>query len=157
MIFIKFPDVKGPSTVNGFVDQLMVDSMQFGVSLGVTSNGPAAGRTTSIPQFSEISFSRTGDTATPQLLQLCASGTSKPTVVITITREDNGDHLTNTEITLTNVFVSGISFSSSGGSPYESLSLNYDSIKVDYTSQKVGGGQEGKTPFGWDLRQNKAK
>lgn len=157
MIFVKYPDVKGDCNVDGYVDQLMVDSFQFGVGLGVGRNGPSAERTTSVPQFSEISFSRSGDAATPQLMQLCASATPKSEVIITITREDNGKHLPMTEIKLSDVFISSISCSSGGDVPHESLSLNFDTIVIDYTSQKSAGGQEGKTTFGWDLGKNTKK
>lgn len=155
MLFINIPDVQGPSEVTGFEKQLIVDSMQFGMGIGVTSTGPAADRTTSIPSFSELSFTRTSDTATPQLMQLCAGAKPKDKVIITITREDSDAHLALVEITLTNVYVTNLSLSSGGDMPHESFSLNYDTIKVDYTSQKKAGGKQGKTPFGWDIKVNK--
>jgi type VI secretion system secreted protein Hcp len=59
-------------------------------------------------------------------------------------------------VTLTDVILNGLSVSSGGDLPQESVSLNYAAIKVEYTKQKEEGGQEGIAPFGWDLSKNVA-
>ncbi len=158
-IFIKFPDgtVKGQTQVEGFKDTLEVFSFQFGVGLPVTSGTSNQTRSTGHASFSEITVSRVSDSATPQLLQHLASATTLAgETVITFTREDNNKTLNLIVMKLTDVILSGVSLSSGGDEPQESISLNYAKITLEYTKQKEEGGMEGVAPFGWDISLNKA-
>ena len=74
---------------------------------------------------------------------------------ITFTREDKGVTLNLIVIKLTDVILSGVSLSSGGDEPQESISLNYAKITLEYTKQKEEGGKEGVAPFGWDISLNK--
>ena len=55
-----------------------------------------------------------------------------------------------------NVLISGMSLSSGGDMPSESISLNYTKFQVTYISQSANADLAGKDKFGWDLVLNKA-
>lgn len=156
-IYIKLPDVKGQTQVTGHVNELEVDSFQFGVGVGVTTASTNQERATGKASFSEVTVTRVSDSATPQLLQKLAAGqVFKGDTVISFVREDGNALLKLIVVTLTDVILSSVSLSSGGDLPSESISLNYAKIKVDYTKQKEEGGQEGVAPFGWDISKNEA-
>lgn len=158
-IFIKFPDgtIKGQTQVKGFEDTLEVNSFQFGVGIAVTSASTNQTRTGGHASFSEVSVTRTSDSATPQMLQHLAEGaTLAGDTIITFTREDKGATLSLIVIKLTDVVLSGLSISSGGDEPMENFSLNYAKITLEYTKQKEEGGKEGVAPFGWDISLNEA-
>jgi type VI secretion system secreted protein Hcp len=156
-IYIKLPDIKGQTQVDGHKEELEVESFQFGAGIAVTNTTTNQERTSGKPSFSEVTVTRTSDSATPQLLQKLAQGdVFTGDTIISFVREDKGTLLKLIVITLTDVILSGVSLSSGGDVPTESISLNYAKIKVDYTKQKEEGGQEGVAPFGWDISLNKA-
>ncbi|RQO39646.1 type VI secretion system tube protein Hcp [Variovorax sp. KBW07] len=154
-IYLKLNGVKGQTQVKGHEDSLEVLSFQFGGGISVTTGTSNQTRTTDTPHFSEITLSRISDSATPQLLQkLAQAEVFEGKSVITFTREDKGVLLDLIVVTLTDVILSGLSLSSGGEPPSESLSLNYAKIELDYTKQKEAGGQEGIAPFMWNLSTN---
>lgn len=155
-IYLKIPGVKGQTQVDGHKDELEVNSFQFGAGIAVTNTTTNQDRTSGVPSFSEITVSRTSDSATPQLLQKLSQGeVLAGDSIITFVREDKGVLLKLITVTMTDVVVSGVSLSSGGEPPMESISLNFAKIKVEYTKQKEEGGQEGIAPFGWDISLNK--
>ncbi|RSZ36018.1 MULTISPECIES: type VI secretion system tube protein Hcp [unclassified Variovorax] len=154
-IYLKIPGVTGQTQIEGHKDELEVQSFQFGAGLAVTAGTSNQERTAGKPSFSEITVTRTSDSATPQLLQKLASGTVLAgDTIITFPREDKDGLLPLLVITLTDVIISNLSVSSGGDLPSESFSLNYAVIKAKYTKQKEEGGQEGVAPFGWDISKN---
>ena len=156
-IYLKMPGVTGQTQIEGHKDEMEVQSFQFGAGLAVTSGTSNQERTAGKPSFSEITVTRTSDSATPQLLQKLAGGeVFAGDTIITFPREDKSGLLPLMVVTLTDVILSGLSVSSGGDLPQESVSLNYAAIKVEYTKQKEEGGQEGVAPFGWDLSKNTA-
>ena len=158
-IYVKFPDgtIKGQTQVDLFKDCLEVNSFQFGAGLSVTSATTNQTRSTGHAHCSEVTLSRVSDSATPQLLQhLAEAQTLAGDTTITFTREDKGVTLNLIVIKLTDVILSGVSLSSGGDEPQESISLNYAKITLEYTKQKEEGGKEGVAPFGWDISLNKA-
>ena len=157
-IYVQIPGIKGQTQVTGFKDCLEVDSFQFGVGLGVTSGTTNSERTTGLPSFSEVTLTRTSDSATPQLLQKLAGAEAvSGKTVITFVRQANTELLNLLVITLTDVIFSGVSLSSGGELPVESISLNYSGIEINYTKQGEGGGNEGNSPFIWNISANEAK
>lgn len=157
-IYLKLPGIQGQSQIEGHKESLEVMSFQFGASLSVFTNTTNQTRTKDKPVFSEITVLRMSDSATPQLLQKLAQGNVLAgDSVITFTREDDGKLLPLIVVTLTDVILSGVSLSSGGEPPSESVTLNYAKIKVEYTKQKEEGGQDGIAPFMWNISTNAAK
>ncbi|CAA2103484.1 Hcp family type VI secretion system effector [Variovorax paradoxus] len=154
-IYLKLPGVTGQTQIEGHKDELEVQSFQFGAGLAVTAGTSNQERTSGKPSFSEITVTRSSDSATPQLLQKLAGGeVFAGDTIISFPREDKSGLLPLMVVTLTDVILSSFSVSSGGDIPHESISLNFAAIKVEYTKQKEEGGQEGIAPFGWDLSKN---
>ena len=76
--------------------------------------------------------------ATPQLLAMMVSGSGADTAVIygrvTQTVSGKQTQIQQLQISLANIFISGVSESAgSGGTPSDSVSINYGSIAYSYT------------------------
>lgn len=148
--------IKGSCQLEGYKDKLQVDSCQWGVGIGVSPAGASnTTRTVSTPSISEITLSRQSDKATPPLLQLMTQADATPKVIISFTRNDTvAQNSKYMEFTLEDVFLSGLSISSGGDTPSESLSLNFSKITVDYFVQGLEGEADGKVSFIYDAAKN---
>ncbi|MFZ4622618.1 MAG: Hcp family type VI secretion system effector [Rhodoferax sp.] len=150
--------IKGACKLEGYIDKLQVDSFQWGAGIGISAAGAAnTTRTVSTPSISEVTLSRSSDKATPQLLKMLTKPVASPIgkVIISFTRNDavaqNAKYM---EFTLEDVFISGLSISSGGDTPSESLSLNFSKITVDYFVQGLEGTADGKESFIYDASKN---
>jgi len=146
-MFLSFTGVTGEAT-NGLI---AIESIQWGVGRGISSATGGGPRQASLPSFSEVTISKTMDSASPQLAFQAAGGNTEVTCVLTINDRNTGNTLYT--LTLTGVLISGYSVSSGGDRPSESLSLNYTKItwsyqKLDNAGNKVGNAS---SPLGWDL------
>lgn len=157
-IYLKIPGIKGQTQTADFKDCLEVDTFHFGAGLGVTTGTSNSERTTGLPSFSEVSVSRTADSATPQLLQKLADAeVVKEKTVFTFVRKDNKTVLNLMTVTLSDVIISAVSLSSGGELPNETISLSYSGIEIEYTKQAEAGGSEGKAPFVYNISTDEAK
>ncbi|MES1265632.1 MAG: type VI secretion system tube protein Hcp [Variovorax sp.] len=155
---IKIPTIVGQTTFEGYKDNLEVLSYSHGVAMQVTHGVSNSERTAGRPNFQDFTITRYSDSATPQLMQACAGGTTlKGDTVFTIARNDESAAvLPLIVITLANVVITSISMSGGGDMPVETVTLNFTHMKLDYTVQKAEGGKEGVTPFVFNLATNKA-
>jgi type VI secretion system secreted protein Hcp len=77
VIFLKFAtEIKGEVTEAGHEGWMNVDSIQFGVGRSITSTGGGSDRETSNPSFSEVTFTRGTDKASPELWMQAIAGKS---------------------------------------------------------------------------------
>ncbi|RYZ11872.1 MAG: type VI secretion system tube protein Hcp, partial [Comamonadaceae bacterium] len=150
------PTINGQSTIKGYEKTLEVLSFSHSVSIATSPGMTNAERTGGKPNFSDLSFSRYTDSATPQLMQACAGGTVLDgDTILTVARNDeSGAVLPMVVFTLKDVVISMVSTSGGGDLPMESVSLTYSHIKVDYHVQKIAGGLEGVTPFVFNVATN---
>lgn len=133
--FLRISGIKGGSGDKQYKDAIPLTSFQFGVGAGISA---PPDRHATAPSFSEIVVTMAQSQATPQLLNLIAHGTPADTAVIygRVTQTVSGKQIQNQQlqISLTNVFVSGVSESAgSGSTPSDSVSLNYGAISYSYT------------------------
>jgi type VI secretion system secreted protein Hcp len=155
-IYMKFGDIKGSVTTDGFKDWIELGSFQWGVGRSV--NSPSKGEDTregSEPSISEVVVSKRMDKASPKLWQDAVGGDFSKAVTISMTTTTKDKVETYLEYSLQEVGLSG--YSASGGaddSPQESLSLNFAAVTWKYIGRdaKIGG-----TPdvVGWSLTQQK--
>ena len=150
-MFLSFTGVTGEAT-NGLI---AIESLQWGVGRGISSASGGGTRQASAPSFSEVTISKTMDSASPQLAFQAAGGTTEVTCVLTINDHNTGNTLYT--LTLNGVLISGYSVSSGGDRPSESLSLNFTKItwsyqKLDNAGNKVGNASP---TLGWDLAMQK--
>src|SRR5260370_42663710 len=73
-IYMKFGDIKGQVTTEGFKDWIELHSMQMGVSRAVSTGAGAQSREASHPMISDIVVSKNFDVASPKLFQDSVAG-----------------------------------------------------------------------------------
>jgi len=153
MIYLNIPGITGNCTEVGYVGQIIVDSYNHGLSAQLNHDPSNTERTTGKPQWTEINFSKSMDSSTPQLYAACAGAKPFATATICVTRTEGDKHMLLIKYVLTDVLVSGISTSGSTGSglPQEGFSLNFTSITGQFTQQKKDSTAKGQAAFGWDL------
>jgi len=157
VILLKFStEIKGESAVTDHKDWINVDSFQLGVGRSITQTGRGGDRDTSNPSFSEATFSRATDKASPDLFMQAISGKSLGTATIHFLQVAGADKAPQVylQFELGDAIVSNYSISSGGDRPTESFSLNFVKISKKYqafSGDKVGAVPEKK----WDLVANK--
>ena len=155
-IYMKYGDIAGAVTTDGFKDWIQVNSFQWGVGRGVTSpHGSEDTREGSEPSVSEIVVTKRMEKASPKLWQDAVGGdfSAKVTIVFTSTTKDKVESYLQYEFTDTGL--SGYSVSAgSDDPPQESLSLNF--AKVSWKYSVLDAQTSGKPEVvGWDLTQQK--
>jgi type VI secretion system secreted protein Hcp len=142
--FLHVDGIKGGSTDKQYKDAIPLTSFQFGAGVPIGSD-----RQPGPPSFSEVTVSMAQSQATPQLLNLLATGTPANTATvygrITVGSPSTATQVQQLQISMTNVFISGVSESAgSGNAPQDSVSLNYETISYSYTP--IVNGKPG-TPY----------
>jgi type VI secretion system secreted protein Hcp len=139
-IFLKFDSIKGSVTDAKFKDQIELGSFQWGAGLGV-SNSHGGDRTTSQPSVSEITCTKHVDKATEKLFKSLLKGESVGKGVISFTAASKGENVAYATLTIEEVIISGLSMSSGGDIPSESVSLNFTKFDWCFTGrdEKQGG------------------
>ena len=153
---LKLPTIEGQSTIKGYEKTLEIMGFNYGMSISIAPGMTNSERTGGKPNFSDISFSRYTDSATPKLMQACAGGTvlAGDTILTVARLEDKGAVLPLVVFTLKHVVISSLSLNAGGDMPIESISLTYSHIKVDYHVQKTEGGKAGVVPFLFNVATN---
>jgi type VI secretion system secreted protein Hcp len=131
-IYMNYNDlaITGDVTESGHPKWIELDSLQFGVSRGISSPiGGVNDRESTAPSVSEIQVTKVTDQASLQLVNEALQGEGKK-VVIDLCKTDQGKLEVFLTYTLTNCMISGFSTSSSGDRPHESLSLNFTKIEL---------------------------
>jgi type VI secretion system secreted protein Hcp len=141
--FLKLGDIKGESTVKGFEDQIQLQSWNWGMTQSGTTHtgqGGGAGKV----NVDDLHIVKWVDAATPNLLKACCSGHHHDTATITM-RKAGGSPLDYVKIELTEVLVTNVSHSHSGGEDLlsENLSLNFAKFKFSYQPQDEKGAKKG--------------
>ena len=158
MILLQFKGdvIKGESQVEGHPNWINVDSFQLGVGRAITASGRGSDRDTSNPSFSEATFHRATDKASPDLFFQAVCGKSLGEAKIHFTQKAEADkEQVYLEYILGDPIISSYSISSGGDRPSESFSINFVKISKKYTAfsgAKVGDQPEKK----WDLVANKS-
>ena len=159
-IYMKCEEVKGEVTAEGYKDTVEVLSFQYGAGMPVTapSTSNTGKRTEGHVSLSEITISKMVDNASGVIFDKLAAGTSVPKIEFFFSKATGSDASGNDNylvVTIEDVFFSGQSFSSGGGLPSESVSLNYAKIKTNYMKDSVKGDLTQGSLSGWDLTTNK--
>lgn len=157
MILLQFKGdaIKGESKIESHKDWISVDSFQLGVGRAITTTGLGSDRDPSNPSFSEATFHRSTDKASPDLFKQAVHGQSLGEAKIHFLQTAAGDKTqTYLEYVLGEPIISSYSISSGGERPTESFSLNFVKISKKYTA--FSGSKVGDQPeFKWDLALNK--
>jgi len=131
----------GESNEQGFVGAMELESMQWGVARSSTK-GPA---------FSEMTVSKRLDSASPALMLRAAAGTVIPNARVSLRRVIEDRPEVYLRYCLTGVRVTGVSQSTGGDRPSESLSLSYATIIQRYAKGNADGTLGTVFSAGWNV------
>jgi len=142
-IYMKYGSIAGDVTESGHTGWIELNSVQWGVGRGISgATGSAEDRESSAPSVSEVTVTKDLDKASIKLLTEGLTGDGAgdaASIIIDFVRTAQGKLQTYLTLTLTNVMVSGFSWSSGGDRPSESLSLNFVKITSNFIPMKPDG------------------
>jgi len=144
-IYMKYGDIKGEVTADGYKDLLHVDSVGYGVSRPshMESGAGQGKRHVDACTVSDIQISRASDKASPLLFNEACGG--EPVAVeIDFTKTDKKKLVTYLKYKLKDVLISSYSQSGGEGGASESLSMNFMEIEIIHTP--FGADGKGGTP-----------
>lgn len=153
--FIKFSEIEGESSDakhKGWIEisDCNMEILQTISTTASSSGGASAERA----DFSDFSFTKLMDKASPQLALACANGKHFKTVVVELCRAGT-EKLKFMEIKLSHALISAIAMNAGGEFPTETILLNYATIHWTYTQQtRQGGGPTGQVAAGWNRQKN---
>lgn len=141
--FLKLGTVKGESVVKGFEDQIQILSWSWGMHQSGTTHMASGGGAGKV-DVGDINVTHYVDAASPGLILACCKGTHFDTATITM-RKAGGAALEYVTITLTDIIISSVSVSGSGGEDLlmESVGLNFGKFKFSYQPQDNKGAKKG--------------
>ena len=150
-IYMKYGDIKGPVTTEGFKNWIELNSVQLGThrAIGTAARGSTS-REHSEPSISEIVVTKPTDVASPKLFLDAVAGKLDSKVEIKLTTTTKGKVETFLTFKMENTGISSYNVSSGGDMPTESLSLNFTKITKTFTGMDPGIAGSPET-VGYDL------
>ncbi len=152
---LELDGIDGESQDDVFKGKIDVESFSWGVSNSGTNHvggGAGAGKAS----FSDISFNKNVDLASPKLAYYCASGgpITKATLHV---RKQGKEQKEYYQILLEELIVSSFQSHAANGQTTvtESFSLNFAKVKFVYKEQKADGSLGASPEFVWDIKGNK--
>ena len=153
-IFAKIGDIKGESLDSKHKDEIEVLSFSWGVTNAVgpaTGGGSGAGKAT----FHDLSIVHNIDTASPKLMQACATGTHLKEATITHRKAGKGQQ-EFLIFKMNDIIITSVTHSGSGGQPTpEVVTLAFAKVAIEYKPQKADGSLDAGIHFKYDLKANK--
>jgi type VI secretion system secreted protein Hcp len=131
---LKCSEWPGESKIEGFTDYFEVSSFQFGVGRAISAARGTSTREGNIVSVSEITVTKVSDKASIKLFEEALHGPLDRKVEIAFVRQGAGNKpVAFVTIKLEGCGISGMSLSSGGDRPTESLTLNFDKIEYNYS------------------------
>ncbi len=158
MIYLKIASIKGNCTEDGYKEQILIDSFSHGLSNPLTAAIGNTDRTSDGPHFTNMSFSKVMDSSSPGLWQACAGNRKLGEATVSVTRIEQDKQMNTIVYVLGDAMIEDINTAGSSGNdlPQESFTINFTSITSQFTQQNADSTKKGVSPFGWDLKENKA-
>ena len=153
-ILLKIDGVEGESVIQNHEGEIDILSWSWGMSQSGTMHnggGGGAGRV----NIQDISFTKTVDKTSPNLIRACCNGEHFPEAVLLI-RKAGKDPLDYFKVTMSPVLVTSVSTGGSGGDDQltENVSLNFAKMQIGYTPQKEDGTGEAEVTLNWNIEKN---
>ena len=143
-IYMNYNDIPGDATAEEHEKWIELNSCQWGVGRGISSpTGGSADRESSAPSVSEIVVTKSTDVSSTKLLNEAYQGEGQK-CQIDFCKTDKGILEVYLTLTLTNTMISGLSLSSGGDRPTESLSLNF--TKIEFKNVNMGADAAAGSP-----------
>ncbi len=156
--FLKFePEVKGESKQSGFEGQIEILSFSW----GVTQSGGfsyAGGGSSAKSNLQDLSLSFRQCSASPKLMQHCASGKHLDKATLTCLKAGGDSAEKYQEVVMTDVIISSYQTGGSGDDmPIESMSLNFAKVEQEYFAQDDKGITKSGGKGVWDQQKATTK
>jgi type VI secretion system secreted protein Hcp len=154
--FLKLTGVTGESQKENHTGEIDLMSFSWGAS-NSSSVGTGTGVSVGKVAVGDFSVMKATDSASPVLFQKCCDGSVMTTGTVTLQRQVAGTATPYLVYTFTNVYVTSLQWSGSGGAgdaPMESVSFCFEVGTVDYTPLKDDGTAGNAIHGGWDVGQN---
>jgi type VI secretion system secreted protein Hcp len=149
---IEGPEIQGEVTAVNYDKQIEVLSFQQAISV-LTTNVPGGPPQAGPPKAGDISITKYLDRSSPTLFLQCNQG--EPIAKMTFSFVTSSPApVRYYQVYLEQVLISGISQSSGGDRPAESLSLTFTRIRWSYWPQNADGSLGTKVESGWDYSVN---
>lgn len=154
--FLKLDGIKGESQKTGHDADIDIMSFSWGAS-NSSSVGTGTGVSVGKVSASDFSIMKSTDISSPVLFTRCCDGTVIPEGTVTLQRQVNAVTTPYLVYKFTNVYVTSIQWSGSGGAgdaPMESVSFTFEKAEVDYTPLNDDGSPGDVIHGGWDIGTN---
>jgi len=155
MILLNFDNkIKGTATVDKHDGWIVCQSINFGVGRAVKASSGKKARDASAPSFSEITFTRQSDVASPDLFMQAIAGKSLGKADVHFVSNADNSVQVSLKIELHDAMITSYTLNGSSDSPTETIAVNFAKISKQFDSfngAKVTTG----TPKKWDLTTNK--
>ena len=150
-IYMKVPGADGSVTASGYEKWIELDSMDFGVSRGVSMDtGNMANRAAGLPSFSEVTVSKYTDDSTYGLLNDAILGKEGKEIELAVV--EPGDTPTEyVKYLLKDAIVSSYSMSAAGEQPHESVAISYSFVEIAFTTHDKANKGGGVPRVAYDL------
>lgn len=134
-IYLEMEDTPGNVTADGYKDQIAIDSINFGVSRGITMTpGAMSNREATRPSLSEVSISKVCDGSVITLFKEACVGAEGRNVKFHFVRTGADKVVEYMTYELFDCLISSYSMSCAGeGDAMENITLSYSKIEVSYT------------------------
>ncbi len=155
-MFLKLGDIKGESKDQQHRDEIEIQSIQWGMNQSGsmhTGSGGGSGKVS----INNLSFSKSMDKSSPNLMAACSSGKHFPEARLTVRKAGGTSPVEYLVITLKEVMVASYGTHGNQGEDilHEDIALNFAKVEVSYQPQKADGGKDGGViKYGWNIREN---
>ena len=157
--YIQMPDIKGESAEQNHKDWVYVESVSLPIFRSIQGGATGVGRSNGETSLGDICVVKTWDSSSPKLAAACANGKFLDEVLIHMCSTINEKNVTNLEIKLKDVIISGYSFHGSGSQdpvPSEEITLNYTEIEWTYKKFDTKGKEAGNFPAKYSTQEGKS-
>ena len=156
-IYLKFGNVKGNVTADGYTGQIAVTRVRFGLGRNVSMEaGNLSNRESTKPSLSPIAIEKKADNSVVALLKEAVAGSAGQEATVTFVRTGSDKVQEYMTYKLTHCIISSYDMDADGEKePVEILTLSYSAIEVSYkdhdASNKAGNPQR----FSYDVKAAK--
>jgi type VI secretion system secreted protein Hcp len=147
--YIKLPDIDGEVEEQGHEKWIEVDSVSLPIFRSITQGAKGAQRRSGETSLGDFVVVKEWDSSSTKLAQAVANGVHMDEVVVHLTSTINDKNVTNMEIKLSDVIMTGYSFMGTATQqpvPTEQITMNYTEIEWNYTKFDRMGAEAGNFP-----------
>ncbi len=157
-IYLKFGNVKGNVTADGYAGQIAVNSIEFEVSRQVSMEaGNLSNRESSKPSLSRIEITKKADNSVAALFKEALTGSAGQEATLTFVRTGSDKVQEFMTYKLTNCIISRYKINAEGDEePTELLELSYSAIEVSYKDHDASNKSGNPQRVSYDVKAAKA-